>query len=76
MSWKPVMIISASERTLNSLRFDTETEARGSARALFHRWIVPMGYEAEECTDPVNYRRVGGYDIPIERFVFSTTIGD
>lgn len=76
MSWKPVMIIGRSERASNALRFATREEAIASAADLYRRWTVPTGYDAEETTDPVNYARDDGRDVPTDRVVFAPVVRD
>ena len=56
MSFKPVFIFSGDERCMNGQCFATKGEALGSARARFNVWVTPKGFDAEESTDPVNYR--------------------
>jgi hypothetical protein len=60
-----MMIFADGERTGNALVFETDGEARASARALFHRWAMPTGYDVEEIAAPVNYRHENGQDVRV-----------
>ncbi len=54
-SWKPEVLVDG-EWTSNSLRFDTELEAKASAKELMSRWITVNDGRSSQSNDPVNYR--------------------
>jgi len=59
-SYRPMMIISATETAGNALRFATEDEALANAESLFMRWTVPTGYTSEPSNDPVRHTFIDG----------------
>lgn len=56
MSFKPQFKFTGGEKCLNGQAFATKTEALSSAKARFMRWTMPIGYDAIESADPINYR--------------------
>jgi hypothetical protein len=62
MNWKPeVMLAGESDKWhQNALVFATKEEAEQSARDLYNRWALTIGYRAAESNDPVNYALVDG----------------
>tara|TARA_R110000751_G_scaffold6667_2_gene28275 strand:+ start:1534 stop:1818 length:285 start_codon:yes stop_codon:yes gene_type:complete len=68
MGFKPIIILSKSERYTNAQVFETNEEANSSALARFRVWTMANGYDTEETCDAVNYRwdrKIG--DVPLSR---------
>jgi len=65
MPYRPIFIISETERKGNAQVFETETEARDSALARFRVWMVPIGIDTEKTEDAITYKRIDGRDISI-----------
>jgi hypothetical protein len=66
-SYKPEIRVPGDVFTSNSLVFATYDEALESARALMDRWFSVIECRAVESNQPVNYKRVNGQDIPVEK---------
>lgn len=66
MSWKPVVSTDGVTFTGNAMCFETAKEALAWAADLYMRWASCVAYDAEESTDPVNYR-ITDIDSPTAR---------
>ena len=55
MSWKPYFEFKGGEWATNAQAFATKEEALRSAAERYVRWTMPIGYEARESDEPVNY---------------------
>lgn len=55
-SWKPYFEFPNGEWAGNNQAFATKEEAEASAHARFMVWTMPVGYEARESNEDVNYR--------------------
>lgn len=53
-NWKPQVKVDGNWSS-NNLVFDTEEEAKQSARALFGRWLLCTDHRAIVSDEPVNY---------------------
>lgn len=68
VSYRPMVCADRSGSFAgNALRFATPTEAESSARDLMSRWMLVTDIRVDPSQDPVNYCRVDGRDIPLER---------
>lgn len=68
MSWKPVFQMPYDPVWYdNAQRFATKEEAMASASDRFSVWTMPTAYDAHESNDPVNYARIQGQDVMINR---------
>jgi hypothetical protein len=67
MSWKPYFEFPGGEWATNAQAFATKEEALESAAARFAVWTMPIGYEARESDEPVNYAIVDGRDVMVNR---------
>jgi hypothetical protein len=67
MSWKPYFEFPGGEWCTNAQAFATKEEAHASAAARFQVWTMPIGFEARESDEPVNYARVDGQDEMVNR---------
>ena len=65
MNFKPMFLFANGERQGNAQVFATEAEALASATDRFMRWTMPQGIDTEETSEPVNYRRDLGRDVPL-----------
>lgn len=54
MSWKPQIEVDGTWNQ-NNLAFQTEDEARSSAKRTFQNWSLATGYRAVESTQEPNY---------------------
>jgi hypothetical protein len=65
-SFAPEVVADSSGKFCgNMLRFATREEAEASAEALYRRWNLCTAHRAVETTDPVNYKRENGRDVPL-----------
>lgn len=55
MSYKPYFEFPGGEWGTNAQAFATKQEAEKSAQARFMVWTMPIGFEARESDEPVNY---------------------
>ena len=61
MSWKPEVQTANDEKFYgNALAFATKEEAEASAKDLYNRWTMCVGYRVVESDEPVNYKLVDG----------------
>ena len=54
-SWKPYFEFPGGEWATNSTAFATKEEAHAAASDRFQRWTMPVGFEARESDEEVNY---------------------
>lgn len=55
MSYKPYFEFPNGEWATNATAFATRDEAWAAASDRFQRWTMPIGFEARESDEPVNY---------------------
>ena len=68
MSWKPEVIADSSGKWCgNACRFATKQEAEDDVKDLMMRWFAVRETRIVETDDPVNYKRIDGRSISMER---------
>lgn len=66
-NYKPAVQVGGSHGfATNAQVFATREEARASAEDLMDRWFAVVAVDVKKTTDPVNYKRENGRDVPLK----------